>query len=554
MRKIFHIFLACLMLAGLLTGCGDKASQETDVSPSDSGEVQDMSNTETSADGGVVGDLFEYLFSESEIRMGMSAEDYPAPADTVIGEPFGLFSETDLCRSLTVHNGVAAALADLYFWDEGGLSYVSLFECSANVDDLTAVCGDPSIYQESENGVTAYWMLDDVLAIYNQAEYTTLDLYSEALAKKYRTTELAAAKAGLLLFSSGLEDVYWYQDVMTRKYGLYDALEDVILVEGCYDDFGQFDPEGMAPVQMDGYWGYINASGETIIGHYFENAESFVGECAIVGGSGNWGAIDRAGNYLVQPEYHRITIQDGFLIVYKSGRYGAFDAAGQSIVPVSGKQDYEDITICNGILYAQYAERSYHAYDENGDRLLPEAKCVTLPKNGFHIVRMPYESIYGWTTSGYTFADVAFNVLGTTLYDELTDFSAAGYAVGSNNWESFDVIDTQGNVVYTLPELNNGDGTTNYEYANSYLACGHYSMGTSFHYGVTNLETGIFTEYDVVEPVDGTECMIVTADSGLKGLYERDELAFDCVYDEISFSDGVFNLTRGAESKTYEPA
>ena len=68
------------------------------------------------------------------------------------------------------------------------------------------------------------------------------------------------------------------------------------------------------------------------------------------------------------------------------------------------------------------------------------------------------------------------------------------------------------------------------------------------------METGIFTEYDVVEPVDGTECMIVTADSGLKGLYERDELAFDCVYDEISFSNGVFHLTRGAESKTYEPA
>lgn len=66
-----------------------------------------------------------------------------------------------------------------------------------------------------------------------------------------------------------------------------------MLTDACYDDFGQFDPAGMAPVQQDGYWGYINASGETIIGHYFENAESFVGECAIVGGSGNWGAIDR---------------------------------------------------------------------------------------------------------------------------------------------------------------------------------------------------------------------------------------------------------------------
>ena len=94
MRKSIHILLAFLMLAGLLSGCGDKASQDTDVSPSDSGAAQDTSYTETSTDG-VVADLFEYLFSESGIRMGMSAEDCPASADTAIGEPFGLFSEDD---------------------------------------------------------------------------------------------------------------------------------------------------------------------------------------------------------------------------------------------------------------------------------------------------------------------------------------------------------------------------------------------------------------------------------------------------------------------------
>lgn len=545
MRKSIHILLAFLMLAGLLTGCGDKASQDTDASPSDSGAAQDTSYTETSADD-ALSVLLDTLFPETTVRMGMTADQYPEEAS----EP-GTYLTEEPCRYLLVTDGIAASIAELYFMEESGLSHIQFSNPDLTEGDLELVCGNPMLYRGTETGTSSYWMLGDVLMVYTD-EF--LQLFTEDCARQICPTNLTIAKTGLLLFDSGFEDIYWYQDIQTWKYGLYDALEDSMLTDACYDDFGQFDPAGMAPVQQDGYWGYINASGETIIGHYFENAESFVGECAIVGGSGNWGAIDRAGNYLVQPEYHRITIQDGFLIVYKSGRYGAFDAAGQSIVPVSGKQDYEDITICNGILYAQYAERSYHAYDENGDRLLPEAKCVTLPKNGFHIVRMPYESIYGWTTSGYTFADVAFNVLGTTLYDELTDFSAAGYAVGSNNWESFDVIDTQGNVVYTLPELNNGDGITNYEYANSYLACGHYSMGTSFHYGVTNLETGIFTEYDVVEPVDGTECMIVTADSGLKGLYERDELAFDCVYDEISFSDGVFHLTRGAESKTYEPA
>ncbi len=554
MRKSVHIFLACLMLAGLLSGCASRASQETDVSPSDSVEVQDTSHTETSTDG-VVADLFEYLFSESGIRMGMSAEDCPASADTEVGEPFGWFSEDDPCRNLTVYNGVAADFADLYFWDEGGLSYVNLFECSADVDTLTAICGNPSVYQWSESGVTAYWMLDDVLAIYNQEGFTTLELYTEARAKTYRATELAMAKAGLLLFDSGFEDIYWYQDILTWKYGLYDALEDSILTEGCYDDFGQFDPAGMAPVQQDGYWGYINASGETIIGHYFENAESFVGECAIVGSSGNWGAIDRAGNYVVQPEYYEVQIDPDhyyILVRNKADNWGAYDQFGNMLIKASTNikdEDYESILVLNGLLYAELADGKYHVFDETGERLLPESRYVTLPQNGYHTVMMP---------SYCTFADACLNIVGSNQYDGMSHFSASGYAVGcyynKGGEETWEVIDAQENVLHTLHRL--GDYPTAYPYANSYLAYGYsYSgWGDVVKLGVVDLQTGEFSEYAEVEPVDGTECMIVTADSGLKGLYERDELAFDCVYDEISFSDGVFHLTRGAESKTYEPA
>ncbi|MGI6261188.1 MAG: WG repeat-containing protein [Acutalibacteraceae bacterium] len=562
MKKIFHIFLAFLMLAGLLSGCGNKASQDTDVSPSDSGAAQDTSYTETPADDGVAGDLFEYLFSESGIRMGMSAEDYPASADAVIGEPFGLFSEDDPCRSLTVHDGVAAGLANLYFWDEDGLSYVNLFECSADVDTLSEICGDPSVYQWSESSVTAYWMLDDVLAIYDQQEYTTLELYTEALAKKYRATELARAKTGLLLFDSGLEDIYWYQDILTGKYGLYDALEDSKLTGACYDDYGAFDPEGMAPVQQDDYWGYINASGETIIGHYFENAESFVGECAIVGSSGNWGAIDRAGNYVVQPEYYEVQIDpdNHYILVKNSAKnWGAYDRFGNMLIKASTNikdQDYESIVVLNGLLYAKTSDRWCHVFDENGEQLLSEAAAVSLPQNGFHIVMMEdwvdLGALGGYTDYYYTFADECLNVIGSKRYNELTDFSASGYAIGyyfgSDYEDCWDVIDTQGNVVHTLCRFS--DYPTTYEYANSYMAYGHDRLS----YGVVDLQTGELTRYEEVEPVDGTEYMIVTADSGLKGLYERDELAFDCVYDEISFSDGVFHLTRGAESKTYEPA
>ena len=544
MKKVFALVLTLTLL--LTVGCGSQASQDIGESAAAAENVKVESDQGNRPRKGPLKDLMDALFPEQEIWMGMPTAEYSGEVGEVQA-----FYNGELYRYLYLEEDCMAAGTELYFLENGGLSMVYAYGTQLTLETLSEICGDPMFFREVDWESVSYWIVEDNLLIYYSAD-ARLELYTEGWAGQFCPEQWLTAKSGLILVSAGAEGLYWYQDILNWKYGLYEESTDSTLTEPLYDACGDFDPEGMAPVQRDGYWGYINAAGETVIGHFFESAEPFVGDCAVVEAD-KWGAIDRKGDYVVQPEYHSITIQDGFLIVYKSGRYGAFDAVGQSIVPVSGKQDYENITICNGILYAQYAERSYHAYDENGDRLLPEAKCVTLPKNGFHIVRMPYESIYGWTTSGYTFADVAFNVLGTTLYDELTDFSAAGYAVGSNNWESFDVIDTQGNVVYTLPELNNGDGTTNYEYANSYLACGHYAMGTSFHYGVTNLETGIFTEYDAVEPVDGTECVIVTAKSGLKGLYERDELYFDCVYDDIVFDEEAFTVTRGAEVSTYVP-
>ncbi len=544
MKKIFALVLTLTLL--LPTGCGSQASQDTGESAAATENVKVESDQGNRPEKGPLTNLMEALFPEQEIWMGMQATEYAGE----IGE-VQAFYNGELYRYLYLEEDCMAAGTELYFLENGGLSMVYAYGAQLTLETLTEICGDPMFFREVDWESVSYWIVEDNLLIYDSAD-ARLELYTEGWAGRFCPDQWLTAKSGLILISAGAEGLYWYQDVLSWKYGLYEESTDSTLTEPLYDACGDFDPEGMAPVQRDGYWGYINTAGETVIGHYFESAETFVGDCAVVEAD-EWGAIDRKGDYVVQPEYHSITVQDGFLIVYKSGRYGAFDAFGRVIVPVSGKQDYEDIIICNGILYAQYAERSYHAYGENGDRMLPEAKCVALPKNGFHIVRMPYESIYGWTTSGYTFADEAFNVLGTTLYDELTDFSAAGYAIGSNNWESFDVIDTQGNVVYTLSELNNGDGITNYEYANSYLACGHYSMGTSFHYGVTNLETGVFTEYDAVEPVDGTECVIVTATSGLKGLYERDELHFDCVYDDIIFDEEAFTVTRGAEVSVYVP-
>jgi hypothetical protein len=93
-------------------------------------------------------------------------------------------------------------------------------------------------------------------------------------------------------------------------------------------------------------------------------------------------------------------------------------------------------------------------------------------------------------------------------------------------------------------------------YTNGYLACGGYLIGmTSKYYGVVELSTGQFTEYANVIAVDGTSCVKVAAESGLWGLYEKDELLYPCVYDSISFDEETrqFTLTRGGEVSYYTP-
>lgn len=75
----------------------------------------------------------------------------------------------------------------------------------------------------------------------------------------------------------------------------------------------------------------------------------------------------------------------------------------------------------------------------------------------------------------------------------------------------------------------------------------------SVKYGILDLQTGEFTEYAEVNPLDGTECIVVTAKSGKQGMYVNRDLLFECVYDKISFDGSQFELKRGNEVSIYCP-
>jgi len=59
--------------------------------------------------------------------------------------------------------------------------------------------------------------------------------------------------------------------------------------------------EGMAPVRIDGKWGYIDKTGNTVINPQFEEANAFHEDLAAVKQNGKWGYIDKTGNIAIKP-------------------------------------------------------------------------------------------------------------------------------------------------------------------------------------------------------------------------------------------------------------
>jgi len=104
-----------------------------------------------------------------------------------------------------------------------------------------------------------------------------------------------------------------------------------------YDNTNAF-AEGLAAVQADGLWGFIDTSGEVVIPHIYDTIRStFINGTIAVSRDGLWGIIDTAGAYILPPTHDWINWPvNGF-------------AAFSTIDPIS-QNSY------TGILYMQTGE------------------------------------------------------------------------------------------------------------------------------------------------------------------------------------------------------
>ena len=109
-----------------------------------------------------------------------------------------------------------------------------------------------------------------------------------------------------------------------------------------YDEVENFS-EGLAAVELDGKWGFIDQTGKEVVPLRYDDVEYFFeGLAAVRVGdweTGKWGFIDKTGKEVVPPKYGRVRdFHEGMAEVKLDGKYGIIDQTGNEVVPP--KYDY----------------------------------------------------------------------------------------------------------------------------------------------------------------------------------------------------------------------
>ena len=110
-----------------------------------------------------------------------------------------------------------------------------------------------------------------------------------------------------------------------NKRGYYNMYTGEIAIQAQYRRAWVFE-EGLAAVQKNGNIGFINHKGETVIDfkypYHGNPLSSFIfedGHCVVADTTGRCGVIDRAGKWLIGPEYDNISAYKEYAIVTKAG-------------------------------------------------------------------------------------------------------------------------------------------------------------------------------------------------------------------------------------------
>lgn len=151
-----------------------------------------------------------------------------------------------------------------------------------------------------------------------------------------------------------------------KKFGFGYAAK-FLYIKAKYHDADCFS-EGLAPVSLNGRWGFIDKAGKEIIPIIYDAAGTFADGLAYVKLNGKAGFIDKTGKVIIPIKYDEAsTFSEELACVSLNGKWSFIDKRGKKIIPV--KYEYAE-SFSEG-LASVFLEDKYGFIDKRGEEVIP---------------------------------------------------------------------------------------------------------------------------------------------------------------------------------------
>lgn len=220
------------------------------------------------------------------------------------------------------------------------------------------------------------------------------------------------------------------------KWGYIDK-QGKIVVPIKYDYAGYFN-EGLGTVQMNKNWGFVDKTGKEIIPATFSHVHYFFEKIAAVRkpGSEKWGFIDRTGKEVTPFKYDLIApFSDGRARVEMDKKFGYVDDNGKEIVPVI----YENANDFRNGLAGVMRNKKWGLIDRSGKVI------VTVKYDGFRNFREGMAIVFQESKRG--FVDRSGKEVIPIIFHTAYDFSEGSAAVQDYSTKKFGFIDKAGKLI-----------------------------------------------------------------------------------------------------------
>ena len=164
--------------------------------------------------------------------------------------------------------------------------------------------------------------------------------------------------------------------------------------------------EGLAAVQLNGKWGYIDKTGKEITPFKYDDTWHFNEGLAVVELNGKSGFIDKIGIEVIPIRYDNAwNFNEGLARVKLKEKYGYIDKIGKEVIPIK----YDDAYFCREGLAKVALDGKWGYIDKTGNEVIPikydyirsfrgglaavvfKGKCGYIDKSGVEVIPIKYD-------------------------------------------------------------------------------------------------------------------------------------------------------------------